>query len=277
MLSKKLRIKLKQFKLSTSSLKALSTKRQPLARKCSCLSFFKDINVGLINSWAFLFLIFLIIALLSAIPDSMAAQLTPNQEQTQTSRPAAKPSSPPQPQTAIATEKPLSVIKNQITINGRLIPYTATAGEITILKPDEKPGASIFFVAYTRDDVKDKSTRPIMFCFNGGPGSSTVWLHLGGLGPKKVALTEEGYPLKIPADVIDSEDSLLDVTDLVFVDAVSTGYSRPLPGEDRSQFHGVEEDANAFTEFIRIYLTKFDRWLSPKFLLGESYGTCLLY
>jgi len=174
---------------------------------------------------------------------------------------------------ALPEPRPLSVTKHQIMIDGKPIPYTATAGELTILKSDENPGASMFFVAYTRDDIKDKSTRPIMFCFNGGPGSSTVWLHLGGLGPKRVAMDDEGYPAKTPGNFVDSDCSLLDVTDLVFVDAVSTGYSRPLPGEEKSQFHGVEEDANAFAEFIRIYLTKFDRWSSPKFLLGESYGT----
>lgn len=169
--------------------------------------------------------------------------------------------------------KPFSITRHQTTIDGKLIPYTATVGEIIILKADEKPGASMFFVSYTRDDIKNKSTRPIMFCFNGGPGSSTVWLHLGGIGPKRIALDDEGRPLRTPSDFEDSEYSLLDITDLVFVDAVSTGYSRPLPGEEKSQFHGVSEDASAFAEFIRIYLTRFDRWGSPKFLLGESYGT----
>lgn len=190
------------------------------------------------------------------------------QARQENSRPSIREVQPAQFET-----RPFSASKHQIMLDGRTIPYTATAGEITILKFDEKPGANMFFVAYTRDDVKDRSTRPLMFCFNGGPGSSTVWLHLGGLGPKRVAMDDEGYPLKTPASVVDSEYSLLDLTDLVFVDAVSTGYSRPLPGEDGSQFHGVQEDGNAFAEFIRIFLTKFDRWNSPKFLLGESYGT----
>lgn len=180
---------------------------------------------------------------------------------------------PKEPQPVQTDGKPFSITKHQIMIDGHQIPYTATAGEIPILKSDEKPGASMFFVAYTRDDIKDKSARPIMFCFNGGPGSSTVWLHLGGLGPKRVAMDDEGHPLKTPPGLVDSDCSLLDLTDLVFVDAVSTGYSRPLPGEAGSQFHGVEEDGGAFAEFIRIYLTTFDRWSSPKFLLGESYGT----
>lgn len=188
-------------------------------------------------------------------------------------RPPEQETRPEAKKLPVPEARPFSVTRHQVMIEGKVVPYTATAGELTVLKQNETPGASMFFVAYTRDDVKDKSSRPLMFCFNGGPGSSTVWLHLGGVGPKRVAMDDEGYPLKTPAGVVDSEYSLLDVTDLVFVDAVSTGYSRPLPGEEGSQFHGVEEDGQAFAEFIRIFLTKFDRWSSPKFLLGESYGT----
>ncbi|MBC7364719.1 MAG: peptidase S10, partial [Candidatus Aminicenantes bacterium] len=203
---------------------------------------------------------------------SLALMLNPllSQDGHQTVKPAVKENTTA---SALPQPRPFSITHHQIVLDGRAIPYTATAGEINILKTDEKPGASMFFVAYIRDDVKDVSNRPIMFCFNGGPGSSTVWLHLGGLGPKRVALNDEGYPLRTPARLTDSDCSLLDITDLVFVDAVSTGYSRPLPGEDKSQFHGVAEDASAFAEFIRIFLTRFDRWSSPKFLLGESYGT----
>lgn len=176
------------------------------------------------------------------------------------------------PATPVGT-KPFSITKHQVMIDGKPIPYTATAGELLILKTDEQPGASMFFLAYTRDDVRDLSTRPVTFAFNGGPGSSTVWLHIGGLGPKRVALDEEGHPARTPSGLVSSDCSLLDVSDLVFIDAVSTGFSRPLPGEEKSQFHGVQEDAAAFTEFIRSYLSRFDRWTSPKFLLGESYGT----
>lgn len=224
-------------------------------------------------SFRLIALFLLIFALFSATTDSRAGQTATGPGQSEEARTAVNQAVAPKLQTPVVSAKPYSITRHQITIDGRPIPYTATAGEITILKPDEKPGASVFFVAYTRDDIKDRSARPVTFCFNGGPGSSTIWLHLGGLGPKRVALNDEGYPIKVPADVIESDDSLLDVTDLVFIDAVSTGYSRPLPGEAGSQFHGVEEDANAFTEFIRLYLTTFDRWLSPKFLLGESYGT----
>ncbi len=212
---------------------------------------------------------FLLVGFLLGIflPGSIQAQERPARPET------ARPPEKPAPAPEFLSPRPFSVTKHSATIEGKVIPYTATAGELTILKPDEKPGANMFFVAYFRDDVKDRSLRPVTFCYNGGPGSSTVWLHLGGIGPKRIAMDDEGYPTPAPFDLGDSQYSLLDVTDLVFVDAVSTGYSRPLASEDRGQFHGVQEDATAFTEFIRLFLSRFDRWSSPKFLLGESYGT----
>jgi carboxypeptidase C (cathepsin A) len=140
-------------------------------------------------------------------------------------------------------------------------------------KPDEKPGAKMFFMAYTRNDIKDLSSRPITFAYNGGPGSSSVWLHMGCLGPRRIRMSKEGFSVKPPFGLEDNEHSLLDVTDLVLIDPVSTGFSRPLPGEKKSQFHGVQEDIASVGEFIRLYITKFGRWTSPKFLLGESYGT----
>ncbi|MFW6140613.1 MAG: S10 family peptidase [Acidobacteriota bacterium] len=167
----------------------------------------------------------------------------------------------------------LSKTHHTIKINDQNIAYTATVGELIINKPDEKPGAKVFFVAYTRDDMKDISSRPITFAYNGGPGSSSVWLHMGCLGPRRIKMTEEGFSIKPPFELEDNEHSLLDVTDIVMIDPVSTGYSRPLPGEEKSQFHGVQEDIASVGEFIRLYITKFERWSSPKFLLGESYGT----
>jgi carboxypeptidase C (cathepsin A) len=187
--------------------------------------------------------------------------------------PAASPQKAAEPAKPAGDERPLSVTRHAVTIEGKPVPYTATVGELVVSKPDEKPGATMFFVAYTREDIKDKSGRPLMFLFNGGPGSSTVWLHLGGLGPKRVAMDENGNCGTPPYALVDSGLSLLDVTDLVFVDAVSTGYSRPLPGEDQKQFHGVNEDVATFGEFIRSFISRFDRWGSPKFVLGESYGT----
>lgn len=173
----------------------------------------------------------------------------------------------------VLKKRPVATTRHTVKIGGKSIAYTATVGEMVINKPDEKPGAYVCYVAYTRDGIKDKTKRPLTFAFNGGPGSSSVWLHLGGLGPRRVALSDEGYPTHPPYGMTDNENSLLDVTDLVFIDPVSTGYSRPLPGEDKRQFHGVQEDVDSVGEFIRLYVTRNKRWASPKIVLGESYGT----
>ncbi len=161
---------------------------------------------------------------------------------------------------------------HSVTINGIETHYKATAGNLILKDGDKKDKASVFFIAYTKEGVQDSSTRPITYCFNGGPGSSAVWLHLGVFGPQKVALTDEGQPI-YPYHLQDNPYSLLDLTDLVFIDPVSTGYSRPAPGEDPKQFHGVEEDIQSVGEFISLYTTRYNRWNSPKFLAGESYGT----
>jgi len=124
-----------------------------------------------------------------------------------------------------------------------------------------------------RDDVRDTATRPITFSFNGGPGSSSVWMHLGMLGTRRVHLAEDGSALPPPYKLQDNEYSLLDETDLVFIDPVSTGYSRAIPFKDARKFHGLHEDAASVAEFIRLYVTRNKRWLSPKFIIGESYGT----
>lgn len=167
----------------------------------------------------------------------------------------------------------VSVTHHTIKINNQVIPYTATAGYITLRDEEGKGKANVFFTAYTREDIKNLSQRPLTFAFNGGPGSSTVWLHLGALGPKKVLLDDNGFPLPPPFKLIDNPYTLLDVSDIVCLDAISTGFSRALPGEKPQQFHGVREDIEAVGEFIRLYLTRNNRWLSPKFILGESYGT----
>jgi len=167
----------------------------------------------------------------------------------------------------------VSVTHHTIKINNQVIPYTATAGYLTLRDEEGKGKANVFFTAYTREDIKDLSQRPLTFAFNGGPGSSTVWLHLGALGPKKVLLDDNGFPLPPPFKLIDNPYTLLDVSDIVCLDAISTGFSRALPGEKPQQFHGVREDIEAVGEFIRLYLTRNNRWLSPKFILGESYGT----
>lgn len=157
-------------------------------------------------------------------------------------------------------------------MNGQDLHYTATAGTLLLLKDDGKPKASMFYVAYTLDGA-DPAKRPITYAFNGGPGSSSVWLQIGALGPRRVALSPEGMPVPPPYHMVDNEQTALVFTDLVFIDPVTTGYSRAAPGEDPKQFHGLEGDLSSVAEFIRLFTTKFDRWQSPKYLAGESYGT----
>ena len=188
-------------------------------------------------------------------------------------------------------EERLSTTNHSIQIGDSVIEYTATAGTIVIKEEPEKqdgnkekpknviPKASIFFVAYTRNkpenvsEAQYRQNRPVTFAFNGGPGSSSVWLHLGLLGPRRVLLDDDGYPYPPPYRLVDNVFSLLDVTDLVFIDPVSTGYSRPVPGEKAEQFHTFQKDIESVGEFIRLYTTRYQRWTSPKFLIGESYGT----
>jgi carboxypeptidase C (cathepsin A) len=184
--------------------------------------------------------------------------------------PAAK------PETATPAPPPVettSRTKHEMTINGAKIPYTATAGTLILKKEDGKPWASMFYVAYTRDDTTDPAKRPLTFAFNGGPGSSSVWLHLGALGPKRVEMGPEGQPPAPPYHAVDNQDTALDFTDLVFIDPVSTGFSREAPGESAAQFHGFEGDLKSVAEFIRLYSVRAERWASPKFIAGESYGT----
>jgi carboxypeptidase C (cathepsin A) len=165
-----------------------------------------------------------------------------------------------------------SKTEHEITINGKRIPYTATAGTL-ILKKDDKPWASMFYVAYTRSDVQDTSKRPITFSFNGGPGSASIWLHMGALGPRRVVMPPDGDQPKPPYRLADNDDSVLDYSDIVFIDPVSTGYSRNAPGVNPADFHSFDGDLQSVAAFIQLYLVRSARWDSPKFLAGESYGT----
>ena len=186
----------------------------------------------------------------------------------------------------VTTPKPIPtdkivVTKHKARINGETIAYTVTCGTV-VLKEDtekdgnreaEKPRASIFFMAYTKDGVKDAAKRPLTFSFNGGPGSSSVWLHLGVLGPKRVKLDNEGHAGPPPYQLVDNDFSLLNETDLVFIDPVGTGYSRMVDGESVKEFHNYQRDLESVGEFIRLYTSRHLRWASPKFIAGESYGT----
>jgi carboxypeptidase C (cathepsin A) len=177
------------------------------------------------------------------------------------------------PREKVAVEELETETQHSIQVEGRRIDYTARAGTIVMRTEAGDPKASIFYVSYTMEGIEDHSKRAITFSFNGGPGSSSVWLHLGAFGPKRVLMDSEGKALPPPYLLVENEQTLLDLTDLVFIDPVTTGFSRPAPGEDPKQFHGVTEDVESVGEFIRLYVTRNKRWSSPKFLAGESYGT----
>jgi carboxypeptidase C (cathepsin A) len=184
----------------------------------------------------------------------------------------ASPQRSGEPPSAPAPAEQRSVTHGSVRIGGQAIAYTATAATYLIKSDNGSPKATFFFVAYTRDDVPDRAKRPVAFVYNGGPGSASSYTHMG-LGPRRVRLTDDGSGMPAPYSYVENTDSLLDATDLVFIDAISTGYSRPVPGQDPAQFYGLVPDATYFADFIYQYLTRNERWLSPKFLLGESYGT----
>lgn len=161
-----------------------------------------------------------------------------------------------------------------VSVGGKTIEYQATAGHLTLTKEDGTIRARVFFVAYVKKGEKDPSTRPLTFSFNGGPGSSSVWLHLGVLGPRRVKMNDDGTTLPPPYKLVDNEYSWLDLTDLVFIDPVSTGYSRAADEKTAGQdFHGYQQDIESVGAFIHRWVTDNKRWSSPKYLIGESYGT----
>lgn len=169
-------------------------------------------------------------------------------------------------------EVPPVITHHQIAMNGKTLNYTATAGRLPIKRDDGKIEAEMFFVAYTLDG-QEAGKRPLTFAFNGGPGSASVWLHMGALGPKRVVLQPNGFMPAAPYRLEDNPDTLLDRSDIVMVDAMATGYSRAATVELTKKFLGVKGDIQGFGEFIRLYLSRYERWNSPLFLLGESYGT----
>ncbi len=167
----------------------------------------------------------------------------------------------------------LAVTHHALQVKGRTISYSATAGCIPLKDEEGKLKAEMFFIAYVKEGVADQSSRPLTFAYNGGPGASSTWLHLAAMGPKMVVLTETGKAPAPPYEFTSNEYTWLSFTDLVFIDPVGTGYSRPGPGVKLKEFFGVKADIQWVGEFIRLYVTKYGRWLSPKFIAGESYGT----
>ena len=169
-------------------------------------------------------------------------------------------------------EMPPAVTHHQITVEGKVLKYTATAGRLPIKRGDGKIEAEMFYVAYTLDG-QDAAKRPLTFAFNGGPGSASIWLHMGALGPRKVVLQPDGFMPPAPYRMEDNPYTLIDKSDLVMIDALGTGFSRAADAEMFKKFWGVKGDIEAFSEFIRLYITRNERWSSPLYLFGESYGT----
>lgn len=214
------------------------------------------------STLAFFAAIFLFLS--GASVTRVSAQEPPNESKAQ------------QPKTSAPEEnakEQSSVTEHSIRIGGQTIPYKATAGTIILKNDKGEPTGSMFYVAYTRSDVQDMSRRPVAFFYNGGPGSSTIWLHMGAYGPKRIVTTDAASTPPAPYKLVDNQDSLLDATDEVFIDAMGTGFSHALGKAQDKDFWGVDQDVHAFAQFITTYVTENSRWNSPKFLIGESYGT----
>lgn len=175
------------------------------------------------------------------------------------------------PEAALLPDDPV-VTEHTIRIGNQTVPYSAEAGWLPI-RDDGKIVARMFYIAYTRSGVQSPADRPLLFSFNGGPGTASVWMHMGYTGPRRVVYDEEGFALRPPATVADNAASILDVADIVYIDPIATGFSRMEEGQELHKFHGKVPDIGSVGEFIRLYLVRKDRWMSPKFVIGESYGT----
>ncbi len=187
----------------------------------------------------------------------------------------ATPAAEPAKATTDAAEEPepkSSRTQHQVRIAGQVVRYTATAGWLIMKDDAGKPIARFGYTAYTRDGVTDLARRPVTFAYNGGPGSSSIWLHMGILGPRRVLVNDPGYAPPPPSQRADNEFSVLDVTDLVMIDPVGTGFSKPLGDAKGADFWGVDQDIKSVGAFIKRYVTENGRWASPKYVLGESYG-----
>lgn len=175
---------------------------------------------------------------------------------------------------AVTVARPqFSVTHHSLRVGDETVRFTATAGSLILRNDKQKPTASMFFVAFTQNGVRDESERPITFLYNGGPGSASVWLELGAVGPRRIVTRDDKATSPAPYGIENNPYSLLGKSDLVFIDAPGTGFSRVVGAGKPEDFYGVDQDAKAFAQFIRRYLDKYHRWNSPKFLLGESYGT----
>lgn len=216
-------------------------------------------------------MLFVLVAGLIAQQKDAAEPGKPADKTSQTGEKSGKlPSDAEKP--ATLKEEPPVVTHHESHVGGRVLHYTATTGYMPIRNEENgEIEANIFFVAYTLDGAAPK--RPLMFSFNGGPGSASIWLHLGAIGPRRVKMLADGSMPQPPFELVDNEDTWLDQTDLVFIDPVGTGYSRAIKKDQGKKFFGVKGDISSVAEFIRLYLSRYQRWNAPLFLVGESYGT----
>jgi len=191
----------------------------------------------------------------------------------QAAKSEAKPSETKAASEAAPPKEESSVTEHTIRLGGQTIPYKATTATIILKNEKDEPTASIFYMAYTRTDVKEIDRRPLAFVYNGGPGSSSVWLHMGAFGPRRVVTADAENTPPPPYRLVDNPDCLLDAADLVFIDPVGTGFSHALGKAKDKDFWGVDQDVKALAQFVSTYVNRNNRWNSPKFLIGESYGT----
>ncbi len=187
--------------------------------------------------------------------------------------PGGKPLDPATAASRPQFQERTSVTKHTARIGGQTVAYTATAGTLVLKDDHGTPIASFFYVYYAKDGVTDVSKRPIFYSFNGGPGTASIWMHMGFTGPRRVTYDDDGFMVRPPFRLSDNEHSIIDVADIVFIDPVGTGFSRMMPGEDPHRFHGIADDIASVGDFIRVFTAREGRWGSPKFLIGESYGT----
>ncbi len=199
----------------------------------------------------------------AALPAPGAAQRPAPRDTTKATAPAES--------TAGKAER--TVTQHAITIGGQRIEYDATVGNIVLRDSANEPIASIYYTAYTKRGVRDLTQRPITFAYNGGPGSSSIWLHMGAFGPRRVVVPDTAHAAPPPYPLVDNQYSLLDKTDLVFIDPVGTGFSKPLGKAKGKDFWGVDQDVRSLAQFVSRYLSESGRWNSPRYLAGESYGT----
>lgn len=204
------------------------------------------------------------LVLIFGMAAQIAAQAQEKEAKPAETKPAAEPAAP---------KEESSLTDHTIRIGGQTIPYKATAATILLKDDKGEPTASLFYMAYIRSDVKDMSQRPIAFLYNGGPGSSSVWLHMGAFGPRRVVTADAQPTPPAPYRLADNANCLLDRADLVFIDPVGTGFSRAVGKAKDKDFWGVDQDAKSLAQFVTAYVSRNSRWNSPKFLIGESYGT----